>query len=120
MKKLIYLSLLCAVVCLSSCNHAVYPTKTLQNTYELGMTSKHEIATMAKIQVFLSDKDIVKPFDVISINTYRPLLTIPILAPYESSMRKNFYKAAIKKAEDQLGDAIIITGIGQYKVLKYK
>ena len=116
MSKLFFSLALVSVFALGSCNLSL-TTMKLQKKYDNSLLPK---SIKEKITVYESESEIDKPFSVLSVNIYKPLLVIPILRPYKSVMYKNFYKTAVQKANSTNGDAVLIEAVGYYKVIKFK
>lgn len=115
MKKIFFSLTLASVFALSSCQVSLTTTK-LQRKYDNALISK---SIKEKITIYESESAIDKPFTVLSVNTYGPLIVIPILRSYKSVMYKKFYKTAVLKANSTNGDAVLIEGVGHYKVIKF-
>jgi len=117
MKKL-FLMLLVGTL-FASCSHSIYSTQTLTDNYNMQMTSKKELAVKEQIKIYTAEDKINGDYEVLYVNQYKPF-SIPILRPYKKQMKKKFYKQITTKASDLKGDAVIVEGIGNYKVIKFK
>lgn len=104
----------------ASCSHGVYTHQSLTDNYNIRMTSKKEQALKQQIKIYLSEAEVGGDFEVISLNTYKPSPTIPIIRGYKKQMNKKFYQRMVQKAAKQNGDAVIVSGLGYYKVIKLK
>ena len=114
MKKLFISLSLLSVLTLSSCQVSLTTAK-LNRKYENSFVSK---SVRENIKIYESEAEIDQPFTVLSINSYRPLIVIPILRPYSHVMYKKFYNVAVNKANSTNGNGVLIEGVGQYKVIK--
>ena len=81
------------------------------------MASKDELAIKSKVMIFLSENDVKGDYDVISLNLYKPVISIPVLYSQTAQMKKKFYEKAVKKAYDLGGNGVVITAGGYYKVI---
>lgn len=117
MRKSLICSALSCVIMFSSCSHTIYNTKVLQGNYDLRMDTKEELEIKSKVQIFLSEKDVKDDYEIISINKYGPIFTIPLLYTYKTQIKQKFYEKAVKKAYDLGGNGIIITAGGYYDVI---
>lgn len=105
-------------VVLTSCSVTKFAEKDFSSNYQLGMTSKKERALVEKIPVFLTEKDVPKPFNVISVNRYSPMV-LPVIGNVNKALLVNLYQKAVKEAESQNGDAVLIVDEAHFKVLSY-
>jgi hypothetical protein len=115
MNKLFFSLALVSVFAFSSCQVSLTTAK-LNKKYDNALISK---SIKENIKIYESESAIDKPFTVLSVNTYGPLIVIPILRSYKSVMYKKFYKTAVLKANSTKGDAVLIEGVGHYKVIKF-
>ena len=115
MKKLIII--VAIAITASSCTITTYIEKDMSMNYELNMKSKRDLATIEKVHVYLSEKEIPGEFIVKSLNTYSPIV-LPIIGNRVKAITQRLYKKAVKTAQDQKGDAVLITDDTHFKVLK--
>lgn len=125
MKKIIYALSVCAMTLgMTSCSHTVYQTKTLYTNYASRMSSQKDLEIKSKVKIFLSESDIKGEYEVVSLNSYEPFCLFPIFSIPQKKLTKKFFQNAVKKAYDEGGNGILITGtlpgIGQFKVLNLK
>lgn len=111
MKKISILLTICIAALFSSCSHTIYNAKTLQGNYDIRMDTKEELEIKGKVRIFLSEKDVVGDYEIISLNLYSPLL-FP-----KNQIPKKFFEQAAKKAYELGGNGIIVTAGGFYKVI---
>lgn len=104
---------------LSSCSLTTFTTSDLSSNYELGMTGKKEKALKEKIPVYLSEKQISSGFSIISVNRYTPWV-LPVLGNVNKKIKKHLYEKAVKTAEKQGGNAVLIVDDTHFKVLSVK
>jgi hypothetical protein len=115
MNKLFFSLALVSVFALSSCQVSLTTAK-LNKKYDNVLIAK---SIKENIKIYESEAAIDRPFTVLSVNTYGPLIVIPIFRSYKSVMYKKFYKVAVLKANSTKGDAVLIEGVGHYKVIKF-
>lgn len=102
-----------------SCTLTSYMTTDLSSNYQLKMTSKKEKVLVEKIPVYLSEKEIQGEFTVKSINTYSPIV-LPVIGNRKKVVSERLYKKAVKAAEEQKGNAILIMDDSHFKVIILK
>jgi hypothetical protein len=117
MKKIV----LIGIVALSfmSCTLTSYMSGDLSSNYQLKMTSKKDKALVEKIPVFFCDKEVIGEFTVKSINTYTPIV-LPVIGNRKKVVSERLYKKAVRTAQDQNGNAVLITDDSHFKVLTVK
>ena len=103
----------------SSCAMKTYTTTELDSNYKLKMTGKKEQVLLEKIKVFTSEKDVGKSFEVISVNRYQPFTLPWPLGNFNKKVKQTLYEKAVKEAENQKGDAIIIVDNTHFKVIRF-
>ena len=104
---------------MSSCM-STYDVTHQKSIYEAQMSSSRSgKALMEKIPVFYSEKDVPYDFSVVSYGVYKPL-TIPIFRSEKKVLTKKFYTKAVKSAEHQNGNAVIIDSFNTFRVIKKK
>ena len=113
-KGKVFIVLTALVFALSSCT-TVYEVAKLSDAYEHSIVSKFDKAKA--IQVYYNESDVSKPYETISLCSYKPL-SIPILAPFKKGMTKNMVAKAVSAAINQGGNAVIIQNWGYFKVIK--
>ena len=106
-----------AAFVLSSCAHTIYPVESLYNNYNSQMRSVEELEIKGKVNVYFNEKDIKGEYTIISTNAYNPFCLLPLKPIYEKKMQKTFLTAAVKKAYEQGGNAILVKTTGLYFVL---
>ena len=111
MKRFNVLLILCLALLASSCNHRVYNAKLLQGYYDVRMNTRAELEVKGKVRIFNSVSEVAGDYDVISYNTYKPLLFTSFYMP------KMFYEKAVKKTYNLGGNGVIITSAGSYTVI---
>lgn len=121
MKKL-YFSFLCmaAAVLLSSCAHSVYPLDALYSNYNSRMRSQEELAIKANVWIYFNEKDIPGEYSIISANTYSPFCLLPFKGIRVKKMNKRFLEQAVKQADKEGGNAVLIQGGGFFYVLNMR
>ena len=114
MKKLVIgaLALLCIA---TSCSYRVYTVNALRANYTQGMQTPEELEAKEGVRIFLSEQEVPGNYNIIAFAESRPVLPVAI----QSQQLKNFYKQAVLKAKELGGDAIIVTAVGQFKVIKF-
>jgi len=103
----------------TSCTLTTFVEKDLSLNYQLNMTSKKEKALVEKIPIYLTEKVVPKEFVVKSINIYSPYV-LPVIGNRKKVVISNFYKKAVKAAEEQKGDAVLIVDDSHFKVIAFK
>lgn len=121
MKKL-YFSFLCmaAAVLLSSCAHSVYPLDVLYSNYNSRMRSPEDLAIKANVWIYFNEKDIPGEYAIISANTYSPFCLLPFKSIRVKKLNKRFLEQAVKQADKEGGNAVLIQGGGFFFVLTLK
>lgn len=117
MKKLFIIGLFS--FSLMSCTLTSYMSNELSSNYQLKMNSKKEKALVDKIPIYLSENEVQREFTVVSINTYHPIV-LPVIGNRKKVVLEGLYKKAVKTAEDQKGNAVIIIGDSHFKVIIVK
>ena len=117
MKKAFILAIV--VLALTSCTLTTYLEKDLAMNYELKMTSKNEKALFEKVTVYVSEKDIKGEFTVVSLNTYSPIV-LPVIGNRKKVVTAALYKKAVKTADNQKANAVMILDEAHFKVLRVK
>ena len=121
MKK-IYFSFLCMAVAvlLSSCAHSVYPLDLLYSNYDSRMRSPEDLAIKANVWIYFNEKDIPGEYSIISANTYSPFCFLPFQGIRVKKMNKLFLEQAVKQADKEGGNAVLVQGSGIFYVLNMK
>lgn len=121
MKKL-YFSVLCiaAAALLSSCAHSVYPLDALYSNYNSRMRSPEELAIKANVWIYFNEKDIPSEYTIISVNTYSPFCLLPFKGIRVKKVNKLFLEQAVKQADKEGGNAVLIRGGGFFYVINMK
>ncbi len=121
MKK-IYFSVLCMAVAmlLSSCAHSVYPLDLLYTNYDSRMRSPEDLAIKANVWIYFNEKDIPGEYSIISANTYSPFCFLPFQGIRVKKMNKRFLEQAVKQADKEGGNAVLVQGGGIFYVLNMK
>lgn len=120
MKK-VYFSLLClAAIAFCSCSHSVYPLDTMYGQYNNRMRSSAELALKSNIWIYFTENEIPCEYDIISANTYHPITLLPFNSIRVKKMNKRFLEQAVKQADKEGGNAVLIQGGGFYFVLNMK
>ena len=102
---------------MNSCSYQIYPKSTLDFNYDMNMTSKDELNAKSNVQIFLAAEDIKDEYEVLAYVKYHPMIIVPIIATEKSQQLKKFYKKAVLKAQDLGGNGVIITSIGDFRVI---
>lgn len=103
----------------TSCTLTSYLGNDLSSNYQLKMRSKKDKALVEKIPVYLSEKEIPSEFTVKSINTYNPIV-LPVIGNRKKAVSERLYKKAVKAAQNQNGNAVLILDEAHFKVLTIK
>ena len=101
-----------AAFVLSSCAHTIYPVESMYNNYQSQMRSVDELEIKSKVQIYFNEKDIKSDYTVISANSYKPFCIIPLKFVQDKAQIKKFLVAAVKKAHEQGGNAILVRTVG--------
>lgn len=102
---------------LSSCAYSVYPVSDLNRKYESAMQTVEELTAKSQVHIYLSESEVPGDYELISFVNWHPVIAIPLIAPDGSQRLKKFYKKAVLKAAELGGNAIIVTSIGEFKVI---
>ena len=114
MKKLI-LGALAMLFMATSCSYRVYTVNSLRANYTLGMQTPEELEAKEGVRIYLSEQEVPGNYNIIAFAESRPILPVAV----QSQQLKNFYKQAVLKAKELGGDGIIVTSVGQFKVIKH-
>jgi len=116
--KHVYFSLLCvAAVVLTSCAHSVYPLESLYTNYNNRMRSPEELKLKANVWIYFNEKEIPGDYNIISANKYNPFCFLPFHSLKVKKMNKKFLEKAVKKADEEGGNAILVQSAGFFYVL---
>lgn len=117
--KRIYFVLFGIALMMSSCV-TTYDSAHLKSVYQSQMYgSKKGKTLMEKIPIYFNESEVPFEFTVTSYCSYRPF-TVPIFRPEKKVITKKFYKIAVKTAENEKGDAVIIDSTYEFRVIKAK
>lgn len=109
--------LACVVLMLGSCNSYVFTTKSFYDGYVKTMNSKDENELLEKIHILLTQKELIHAdYEVISMNIYAPNALFRF--GFIEKMENRFFAKAVEKAEEEGGNAVLISSPGCYSVLK--
>lgn len=114
MKKLI-LGALAMLFMATSCSYRVYTVNSLRANYTLGMQTPEELEAKEGVRIYLSEQEVPGNYNIIAFAESRPILPVAV----QAQQLKNFYKQAVLKAKELGGDGIIVTSVGQFKVIKH-
>jgi len=121
MKKLYFSFLfMAAAVLLSSCAHSVYPLDLLYSNYNNRMRSPEDLTIKANVWIYFSEKDIPGEYTIISANNYSPFCFLPFKGIRVKKMNKRFLEQAVKQADKEGGNAVLIQSAGFFYVLTLK
>jgi len=116
--KHVYFSLLCvAAVVLTSCAHSVYPLESMYTNYNNRMRSQEELKLKANVWIYFNEKEIPCEYNILSANTYNPFCLLPFHSIKVKKMNKKFLEQAVKKADEEGGNAILVQSAGFFYVL---
>ena len=99
----------------TSCSYRVYTVNSLRANYTLGMQTPEELEAKEGVRIYLSEQEVPGNYNIIAFAESRPILPVAV----QSQQLKNFYKQAVLKAKELGGDGIIVTSVGQFKVIKH-
>ncbi len=117
MKHVYFLLLGVAAAVLAGCSHSVYPLESMYSNYNNRMRSEEELNLKANVWIYFSEKDIPCAYDIISLNTYNPFSLLPFHGIKVKKMNKKFLEQAVKQADKEGGNAILIQSAGFFYVL---
>ncbi len=117
MKKLFVVFI--GAVAFTSCTVTTFLQKDFKSNYDLSMSSKKELAMAKSIPVYLSEREVPTEFTVKSINSYSPIV-LPIIGNRKKTVTKSLYKKAVKTANSQGGNGVIICDDFHFKVIEMK
>lgn len=116
--KHLYFPLLCvAAVVLTGCAHSIYPLESMYTNYNNRMRSLEELQLKANVWIYFNEKDIPCDYTIISANTYNPFTLLPFHSLKVKKMNKKFLEQAVKKADEEGGNAILVQSAGFFYVL---
>lgn len=116
--KHFYFPLLCvAAMAISSCSHSIYPLESMYANYTNRMRSPEELTIKSNVWIYFNEKDIPGEYNIISSNTYNPFSLLPFKSIKVKKMNKKFLSEAVKQADKQGGNAILVKAAGFYYVL---
>ena len=99
----------------TSCSYRVYTVNSLRANYTLGMQTPEELEAKEGVRIYLSEQEVPGNYNIIAFAESRPILPVAV----QAQQLKNFYKQAVLKAKELGGDGIIVTSVGQFKVIKH-
>lgn len=106
------LAALCLTMGFTSCSYRAFPVEALDRGYRDSMITEAEVETMSDVPIFLSEKDVPEGYKLISFAEFRPF------AKSAAASAGQFYKKAVLKTREAGGNALIITGPGQFKIIE--
>ena len=116
--KHVYFSLLCvAAIAFTGCAHSVYPLESMYANYNNRMRSKEDLALKSNVWIYFNEKDVPCPYNIISSNTYNPFVLLPFKALKVKKMNKKFLEQAIRQADKEGGNAVLVKAAGIFYVL---
>ena len=128
MKQKIIILGLTAVVSLSSCS-CYFSVEKMKQNYEqrahsttlvgkMLKTDKREADVYNNVSVFMNEKEVERPFKVVALGAYRPLI-FPIIRRERPRIEKYYFLRAAKQARKLKADAVIIDDKNNYRIIKY-
>lgn len=119
--KHLYFSLVCvAAMALAGCAHSVYPLDVMYSNYNNRMQSPEDQKLKTDVWIYFTEKDIPGEYAIISANTYHPITLLPFNGIRVKKMNKRFLEQAVKQADKEGGNAILVQGGGFFYVLNIK
>lgn len=134
-KKTIVLYALCAVIgsmSFSSCSTVNninadvlatnYEKKIKKTSFLNRKLFKEDVKKKAiyeNIDIFLTDEEVGRPFEVIAFGAYTPLI-VPIFHPEKKILEQNLYFKAARRAHKLKGNGIIVDSKNNFRVIRYK
>ena len=119
--KHVYFSLVCvAAMAFASCAHSVYPVDVMYTNYNNRMQSPEDQKLKTDVWIYFTEKDLPGEYAIISANTYRPFTFLPFNGIRVKKMNKRFLAEAVKQADKEGGNAILVQGGGFFYVLNIK
>lgn len=116
--KHVYFLLLCvAAIAFTGCAHSVYPLESLYTNYNNRMRTPEELALKSNVWIYFNEKDIQGEYTIISANTYNPFTILPFQGIKVKKMNKKFLEQAVKQADKEGGNAILVQSAGFFYVL---
>ncbi len=116
--KHVYFLLLCvAAIAFTGCAHSVYPLESMYANYNNRMRSQEDLALKANVWIYFNEKDIHGEYNIISANTYNPFTFLPFHSLKVKKMNKKFLEQAVKQADKEGGNAILVQSAGFFYVL---
>lgn len=116
--KHVYFLLLCvAAIAFTGCAHSVYPLESMYANYNNRMRSQEELTIKANVWIYFNEKEIPCAYSIISANTYKPFSLFPFRSVIVKKMNKKFLEQAVKQADKEGGNAILVQSAGIFYVL---
>ena len=133
MKKILKHLVVILVTCvlLPSCTTSKLETDNLRTMYEkrINKTSifnklffndhKKKKVVYNNVEIYLSENEIEKEFDVIAYGSYRPF-TIPLLRKESGCLKHNLLYKAARMAYKKKCDAVIIDSKNYFRLVRYR
>lgn len=127
MKKLVFFTMF-SVVLLSSCS-SYFSVEKMKENYErrahsttlvgkLLKTHVREADVYNNITVYMNEKEVTRPFKVIALGAYRPLI-LPLIRPERPRIEKYYFLRAAKQARKLKADGVIIDDKNNYRIIKF-
>ncbi len=81
-------------------------------------TDKHEADVYNSVRVYMNEKEVERPFQVIALGAYRPLI-LPLIRRERPRIEKYYFLRAAKQAYKLKADGVIIDDKNNYRIIKY-
>ena len=128
MKKIIITTVVIFATLFTSCS-SYFSVEKMKSNYELRThstsivgkmisTDKRENNIYNTVKVYMNEKEVECPFQVIALGNYHPFI-IPIIRRERPRIEKYYFLRAAKQAYKLNADGVIIDDKNNYRIIKY-
>lgn len=128
MKKNIIPTIAVVVILFTSCS-SYFSVEKMKSNYErrahsttivgkMLSTDKRETNIYNAVKVYMNEKEVEHPFQVIALGAYRPFI-IPLIRRERPRIEKYYFLRAAKQAYKLKADGVIIDDKNNYRIIKY-
>ena len=129
MKKIFIKTLAVVTAILFTSCSSYYSVEKMKSNYELRThstsfvgkmisTDKREANIYNTVKVYMNEKEVECPFQVIALGNYHPFI-IPIIRRERPRIEKYYFLRAAKQAYKLKADGVIIDDKNNYRIIKY-
>ncbi len=127
-RKSILLLALVGAMALTSCS-SYFSVEKMKSNYErrahsttvagkLLNTDKREADVYNNVTIYMNEKEVTRPFQVVALGAYRPFV-LPLIRRERPRIEKYYFLRAAKQAYKLKADGVIIDDKNNYRIIKY-